>query len=97
MKRNIILLLLLIFFIPFGCSKGEKAKIKVEKSVEEKIKLPDRLKVIEDLKKIREAIVVYRNLNDTNPSSLKDLNLKLYYPGEYTYNSKTGEVKSKHH
>jgi len=93
MKIKIILLLVFVFSIPLACSKGEKTKVKIGKTAAEKIKLPEKLKVTEDLKKIRDAIVVYRNLNDCNPSSLEELNLDLYYPNEYIYDAEKGTVK----
>lgn len=94
-KNSIFLLLFLIILLPLACSKGEKTKAEIEKSMEEKIKLPDKLKIINDLKKIRDAIVIYRILNEINPSSLEELNLELYYQGEYIYDSNKGTVKSK--
>ena len=100
MKKNVMLILITFLFLSilyFSCSKGEKTKVKIEKSVAEKIKLPEQLKVIEDLKKIRDAVVVYRNTNDVNPPSIEKLGLQLYYPDEYLYNAETGVVKSKHY
>lgn len=95
MKNSMFLLLSLVILLPLACSKGEKTKVEIEKSMEEKIKLPDKLKTINDLKKIRDAIVIFRNLNEVNPSSLEELNLELYYQGEYIYDSNKGTVKSK--
>ncbi len=97
MKKGILLILFLVISVSLACSKGEKSKVKIAKSIEKKIELPERLKVIYDLKKIRDAVVVYRNLKGTNPTSLKNLNLKLNYPDEYIYDSNRGTVKSKEH
>lgn len=94
MKKIVIALLVLFLFLALACSKGEKTKEKIAKSAAEKIELPDKLKVTNDLKRIRDAIIIYRTLNETNPSSIEELELELYYPDEYIYDSKKGTVKS---
>ncbi|TES90469.1 MAG: hypothetical protein E3J87_09970 [Candidatus Cloacimonadota bacterium] len=88
MRRIIILLLLLVIALPLACTRCEM------KSAAEKIELPDKLKVTNDLKRIRDAIIIYRTLNEANPSSIEDLELELYYPDKYIYDSKKGTVKS---
>ncbi len=97
MKKVLVFLLMTIILVLFGCSKGEKTEVKMAKSVEEKIKLPERLKTIEDISNIRNGIVVYRNTNEVNPPSLKAMNLELHYPEEYVYDASTGVVKSKNY
>ncbi len=95
MKERILLILFLVISMSLACSKGEKTKVKIAKSIEKKIELPKRLKVIDDLKKIRDAVVVYRNLKGINPASLENLPLELNYPDEYIYDSNRGTVRSK--
>ena len=95
MKKRILFIFFLVISVSLACSKGEKAKVKITKSIEKKIELPERLKVIDDLKKIRDAVVVYRNLKGTNPASLENLPLELNYPDEYIYDSNRGTVRSK--
>ena len=97
MKERIVLILFLVISVSLACSKGEKTKVKIAKSIEKKIELPERLKIIDDLKKIRDAVVVYRNLKGTNPASLENLPLELNYPDEYIYDSDRGTVRSKEH
>lgn len=96
MKKMIIIILLILFIQFFGCSEGQKTEKKIQKSVAEKMELPEKLKVTKDLKRIRDAIVVYRSMNDgKKPSSLDELDVELYYPDEYTYDVEKCEVKSK--
>jgi len=97
MKKTLVLMLMAIIVAFIGCSKGEKTKVKMAKSVEEKMRLPERLKVIVDISNIRNAVVVYRNTNEVNPPSLEAMNLELHYSGEYTYDANTGVVKSKNY
>jgi hypothetical protein len=95
MRKLIFLLLVLSLFFLLSCSKGEKTKEKIIRSTAEKMELPDKVKVTLDLKKIREGIIHYNNLNEQNPSTIEELNLELYYPDDYTYDSQKGTVKSK--
>lgn len=96
MNNTIIIILLLLFIQLFACSEGDKTEVKIQKSVAEKMELPQKLKVTKDLKVIRDAIVVYRSLNDgKKPASIDELDVELYYPDEYTYDKDKCEVKSK--
>jgi hypothetical protein len=96
MNKIIKIILLLLFFQFFACSEGEKTDIKIQKSVAEKMELPKKLKVTKDLKRIRDAIVVYRSMNNgKKPFSIDELDVELYYPDEYTYDKEKCEVKSK--
>lgn len=95
MRKIITLFLILSLFLVISCSKGEKTKEKIVRSTAEKMELPDRIKVTLDLKRIREGIIDYSTLHEQNPSSIDDLNLELYYPDDYIYDSDKGTVKSK--
>ncbi len=95
MKKVAMVVLIALVSVSFSCRRGDKTKIIIEKSAAEKIQLPDKLKAANDLKSIRDGIIVYQTLNDKFPASLDELDLDLYYPDGYEYDSKKGMVKSK--
>lgn len=95
MKKVAIVVLIALVSLSFSCRRGDKTKIIIEKSTAEKIELPDKLKVTNDLKSIRDGIIVYQTLNEKFPESLDELDLDLNYPDEYKYDSRKGIVKSK--
>ena len=86
------MILLSSMFVP-SCKRQKEeitgAAVKVLKS-------PEKMRVVQDLHLLRRAIEEYRiEHNGNNPSSLKDLGIKLYYPNEYFYHRETGTVRSK--
>lgn len=95
MKNIALVVFILVICLSFSCKRGDKTKIVIERSTAEKIELPEKLKVTNDLKTIRDGIVVYQNAHDKFPSSLDELKLNLNYPGEYEYDPVAGVVKSK--
>jgi len=95
MKWYIILAIVMFSLLPLSCKK-ERADI--QKTAVNMVKLPQRVRVMDDLNKIRTAIEEYKIYHDgALPKSIDELSLKLYYSKEYNYNSTTGKVKSKHY
>ena len=97
---NKILYVFMIFVLLFlGCSKGKEAASETKQIVKGYAKsvlnAPSKAKVVSDLSALRQTVQEYRVEHSAFPSSLNDLNVKLYYPNEYNYNPNTGEVKSK--
>lgn len=84
-------MLLPLIFISLSCER------KVRELPKNVIKIPERLLVIEDLRNIRMGIERFKIEEGRLPYSLDELNLKLNYPDEYIYDSKTGIVKSKNY
>ena len=97
-KLHLAVLLFFFFGLTFeflGCSK---AREELEETIEPLMALPERTKVRVDLLTTRKAIEFYKVDNDGElPENLKELQLDLYYPGEYDYDSTTGKLKSKNY
>lgn len=96
MRVFVILLLAGALVLPFleGC---KEAKEEMEEYSGAVMTMPEKARVLSDLTRIRKALELYKAVNeDRYPDSIEELNLeKLYYPGEYEYDSSTGKVKSK--
>ncbi len=95
MKNIIFIVLVFLIVASISCKKGQKTKVEIEKSMAEKIDLPDKVKISHDLKRIRDAIIVHQTLNDKFPSSIEELDLELFLSDEYIYDADKGIVKSK--
>jgi len=79
--------------LPLACREEKEVIDKYGQAV---LSAPEKARVTVDLSKIRAALEVYRIEHDEEyPPSIKDLNLDLYYPHEYTYDPRTGKVQSK--
>ena len=91
--RGLVLLLTLSFLFSLACQEEKETIKDYGKTL---MTAAERAKVTVDLSKIRLALELYRIQHDGKyPPSLKNLELDLHYPGEYTYDPKTGKVKSK--
>jgi hypothetical protein len=95
MNRTAIFILLALAFLTFSCGRGDKTKVVIEKSMAERIELPEKLKVTIDLRNMRNAIVAYETNHQRFPASLDELSIDLNYPGEYEYDGQSGVVTSK--
>jgi hypothetical protein len=95
MRNSALIVMVVLMLASISCRRGDKTKVVIEKSMAEKIELPQKVRVTADLKKIRDAIMAYQLLNEEYPSSIDDLGLDLYYPDDYLYDSEKGTVKSK--
>ncbi len=85
-------LLVASILLPLACREEKETIDKYGRAL---MAAPEKAKVTADLSKIRPALEVYRMDHDGKyPPTLKDLNLELHYPDEYTYNPRTGKVKS---
>jgi hypothetical protein len=93
-KKAVLILAAVIVCLSFSCKRGDKTKIRIEKSTAEKIELPEKVKVVIDLKHIREGIIAYQSVHDTFPGSLDALGLDLNYPDAYDYDTQKGVVNS---
>ncbi|RKZ21301.1 hypothetical protein DRQ16_02055 [bacterium] len=87
----------LIFLVLFPACSSQPAREAGKAYTRKVLKLPERVKVIDDLRIIRNSLELYRAEHGRYPSSLDELNLRLNYPGEYEYDKNTGKVKSKHY
>ncbi len=85
---------MILVFAFFVISTCERKTRELPKNV---VKIPERLLVMEDLRNIRMNIERFKIENGRLPYSLEELNIKLNYPYEYEYDSKTGIVKSKNY
>ena len=96
MRVFVVLVLIAAFALPF-CSGCKEAKEELEEYSDAVMTMPDRARVLSDLTRIRRSLELYKAAHDdTYPNSISELNLdKLYYEGEYEYDSSTGKVSSK--
>jgi hypothetical protein len=97
MNRMAIFILIALTFLTFSCRRGDKTKVVIEKSMAERIELPEKLKVTIDLRNIRNAIVAYETNHQQFPALLDELSIDLNYPGEYEYDAQSGVVTSKNY
>jgi len=91
--KGLATLLALWFLLPLACREEKEIIDKYGQAV---LSTPEKARVTVDLSKIRTALEAYRIEHDEEyPPNIKDLNLDLYYPDEYTYDPRTGKVQSK--
>jgi hypothetical protein len=95
MKKLSAALIIIAICFSFSCRRGDKTEIVIEETTAEKIDLPEKVKVVIDLKNIREGVVAFQTMQNRFPESLDELDLDLNCPGEYDYDSQKGVVKSK--
>lgn len=93
LSKRLVLPLTLSLLFSLACQEEKETIKDYGKTI---MTAPERAKVTVDLLKIRPALEIYRIKHDGKyPPSLKELGLDLYYPDEYSYDPRTGKVKSK--
>lgn len=95
MKSIAVVLIIVVIFTGFSCRRGDKTKAVIEETAAERLQLPEKVKVVIDLRNIREGIVAYETAHGAFPAALAEIDLELNCPDEYDYDSSSGIVKSK--
>jgi len=93
-KTCLALLAVLVLAVP-ACKETKEAQEIIKDGTKTIVTQPDRTRMLTDLAAVKPAIQAFQAQNDRFPDSLDELNIKLNFPKDLTYDSGTGEVKSK--